>query len=65
MSCCDDNGTCIPDRPSDGKTGTFLLFGNPNVGKSVIFSKLTGKDVQTANYTGTTVSFTRGTMQCQ
>ena len=63
MSCCDDNGTCIPDRPSDGKTGTFLLFGNPNVGKSVIFSKLTGKDVQTANYTGTTVSFTRGTMQ--
>lgn len=63
MSCCEDNGTCIPDRPSDGKTGTFLLFGNPNVGKSVIFSKLTGKDVQTANYTGTTVSFTRGTMQ--
>ena len=63
MGCCEDNGTCIPDRPSDGKTGTFLLFGNPNVGKSVIFSKLTGKDVQTANYTGTTVSFTRGTMQ--
>ncbi|MUV07193.1 ferrous iron transporter B [Planococcaceae bacterium Storch 2/2-2] len=63
MSCCEDNGTCILDRPSDGKTGTFLLFGNPNVGKSVIFSKLTGKDVQTANYTGTTVSFTRGTMQ--
>lgn len=40
----------------------FLLFGNPNVGKSVLFSKLTGKEVQTANYTGTTVTFTKGVM---
>jgi ferrous iron transport protein B len=38
----------------------ILLMGNPNVGKSVIFSKLTGLDVLTANYTGTTVSFTQG-----
>ncbi|ABR47167.1 small GTP-binding protein [Alkaliphilus metalliredigens QYMF] len=37
-----------------------LLMGNPNVGKSVIFSKLTGKEVLAANYTGTTVSFTKG-----
>lgn len=40
----------------------FLLFGNPNVGKSVLFSKLTGKEVMTANYTGTTVSYTKGIM---
>ncbi len=35
-------------------------MGNPNVGKSVIFSKLTGLDVLTANYAGTTVSYTEG-----
>ncbi len=38
----------------------ILLMGNPNVGKSVIFSKLTGLDVLTANYAGTTVSYTEG-----
>lgn len=37
-----------------------LLIGNPNVGKSVIFSKLTGREVLTANYSGTTVSYTKG-----
>ncbi|MDG5788039.1 ferrous iron transporter B [Evansella sp. AB-P1] len=40
----------------------FLLMGNPNVGKSVIFSRLTGKQVLTANYAGTTVSFASGEM---
>lgn len=39
-----------------------LLFGNPNVGKSVVFSRLTGLDVISANYAGTTVEFTRGTL---
>lgn len=38
----------------------ILLMGNPNVGKSVVFSKLTGLDVLTANYSGTTVTFTAG-----
>lgn len=38
----------------------ILLMGNPNVGKSVIFSKLTGKQVLTGNYSGTTVSYTKG-----
>lgn len=41
----------------------ILLMGNPNVGKSVIFSRLTGREVLTANYTGTTVSFTKGTIK--
>ena len=35
-------------------------MGNPNVGKSVIFSRLTGVNVITSNYSGTTVEFTRG-----
>ncbi len=38
----------------------ILLVGNPNVGKSVIFSKLTGVNVVASNYPGTTVGYTRG-----
>ncbi|HHV38922.1 MAG TPA: ferrous iron transporter B [Tepidimicrobium sp.] len=37
-----------------------LLIGNPNVGKSVIFSELTGITAMTANYPGTTVSYSKG-----
>lgn len=33
----------------------IALAGNPNVGKSVIFNQLTGLDVVTANYPGTTI----------
>ena len=36
------------------------LVGNPNVGKSVIFGRLTGRYATVANYPGTTVSVTRG-----
>ncbi|MBU9721232.1 MULTISPECIES: ferrous iron transporter B [Bacillaceae] len=39
-----------------------LLMGNPNVGKSVIFSALTNKAVMTANYAGTTVSAYKGNL---
>jgi ferrous iron transport protein B len=41
---------------------TIILVGNPNVGKSVLFSKLTGKFVVISNYPGTTVEITRGEM---
>jgi len=41
----------------------ILLMGNPNVGKSVIFSRLTGVHVIASNYPGTTVSYTRGFMK--
>ncbi len=37
-------------------------MGNPNVGKSVVFSRLTGAKVITSNYPGTTVDFSRGKM---
>lgn len=37
-----------------------LLFGNPNVGKSVVFSRLTGLGTVSSNYAGTTVEFSRG-----
>lgn len=39
-----------------------LLMGNPNVGKSVFFSRLTGVQVIASNYPGTTVEFTKGYM---
>ncbi|HOX22620.1 MAG TPA: FeoB small GTPase domain-containing protein, partial [Elusimicrobiales bacterium] len=38
----------------------ILLTGNPNVGKSVVFSRLTGLDAISSNYPGTTVSYTTG-----
>jgi len=38
----------------------ILLMGNPNVGKSAIFSRLTGTRVIASNYPGTTVGFTKG-----
>jgi len=41
----------------------ILLMGNPNVGKSVVFSRLTGANVIVSNYPGTTVEFTNGRMK--
>ncbi len=42
---------------------TVVLMGNPNVGKSGIFSRLTGTRVITSNYAGTTVDVSRGKMR--
>ena len=39
-----------------------LLMGNPNVGKSVIFSRLTGIKVIVSNYPGTTIEFLKGSI---
>ncbi|HHF56024.1 MAG TPA: ferrous iron transporter B [Thermoplasmatales archaeon] len=41
----------------------IVLMGNPNVGKSVVFSRLTGARVIASNYPGTTVDFFKGTMK--
>jgi ferrous iron transport protein B len=38
---------------------TIALLGNPNSGKSTIFRALTGLDIETANYAGTTVEVNR------
>lgn len=45
------------------KIEKILLMGNPNVGKSAIFSRLTGAKVIISNYPGTTVEFTQGKMK--
>jgi ferrous iron transport protein B len=38
----------------------IFLVGNPNVGKSVVFSRLTGVHVISSNYPGTTVEIAKG-----
>lgn len=55
---CHDLGTMLKEiGPSNKK---FLLIGQPNVGKSVVFSLLTGKYVTVSNYPGTTVEVMSG-----
>ncbi|MCU0651825.1 MAG: ferrous iron transporter B [Candidatus Omnitrophica bacterium] len=41
----------------------IFLLGNPNVGKSVVFSRLTGVQVISSNYPGTTVEILRGQLK--
>ena len=48
---------------SDVNIKRILLIGNPNVGKSVVFSRLTGVRVIVSNYPGTTVGYTQGFMK--
>ncbi|MGD1997953.1 MAG: FeoB small GTPase domain-containing protein, partial [Candidatus Dependentiae bacterium] len=40
-----------------------VLVGNPNVGKSALFSRLTGTKVVSGNFPGTTLSVTRGVLE--
>ena len=41
----------------------IALVGNPNVGKSVVFGRLTGHYAVVSNYPGTTVDVSRGTVE--
>jgi ferrous iron transport protein B len=41
----------------------IYLIGNPNVGKSVVFSRLTGVQVISSNYPGTTIDISKGYLQ--
>ena len=43
----------------------IYLIGNPNVGKSVVFSRLTGVNVISSNYPGTTVEICKGYLQSE
>ena len=46
-------------------TKKIVLMGNPNVGKSVVFSRLTGANVIASNYPVTTVDFSKGKMRIE
>ena len=41
----------------------ILMVGNPNVGKSALFNRLTGSYVVVSNYPGTTVALSQGRMR--
>lgn len=43
----------------------IALVGNPNVGKSMLFHRLTGKYVIVSNYPGTTVEISQGTLKAR
>ncbi|MCS6829101.1 MAG: FeoB small GTPase domain-containing protein [Armatimonadota bacterium] len=45
---------------SSNVTARVVLVGSPNVGKSVLFNRLTGRYVVVSNYPGTTVEVARG-----
>jgi ferrous iron transport protein B len=49
----------VPSAPPDSLAASVILVGNPNVGKSVLFSALTGRYATVSNYPGTTVEITR------
>ncbi len=44
----------------EGGLRKIAIVGNPNVGKSVVFNRLTGSRVTISNYPGTTVDVSRG-----
>jgi len=50
----------LTDGRESTVTGKLILVGQPNVGKSVIFSILTGRYVVVSNYPGTTVEVLSG-----
>ncbi len=50
-------------KTSAKATRTVALVGQPNVGKSLIFFRLTGQYVSCSNYPGTTVELFRGTTE--
>lgn len=59
-SCCNSGDKDQNNSPYDL---TFAFIGNPSVGKSVFFSRLTGVGVEVSNYPGTTVSLKTGTVK--
>src|SRR5680860_256315 len=48
------------DAPVATERGSIVLVGHPNVGKSVLFKRLTGRYVTVSNFPGTTVEVIRG-----
>jgi ferrous iron transport protein B len=61
MDCC-PSPAAVAARAHPGRRAsarTHALVGHPNVGKSVIFHRLTGTYVNVSNYPGTTVEVAR------
>src|SRR5690242_3541714 len=54
---------CQVSEPQLLPGSRVALVGNPNVGKSMLFHRLTGKYVTVSNYPGTTVEISQGMMR--
>ena len=61
-SCCTSGSGSKSKSPYDL---TIAFIGNPSVGKSVFFSRLTGVGVEISNYPGTTVALKRGIVKAR
>jgi len=55
------HGTAAEGGPAPAGGLRVALVGSPNVGKSALFNRLTGRYVTVSNYPGTSVEVTRGT----
>ncbi|MGQ9488849.1 MAG: FeoB small GTPase domain-containing protein [Armatimonadota bacterium] len=55
--------THTDENQTQRRTARIVLVGNPNVGKSVLFNRLTGRYVVVSNYPGTTVEIAKGRAQ--
>ena len=53
---------CAPSLSPASALRTLALVGHPNVGKSVLFHRLTGAYVNVSNYPGTTVEVTQASI---
>lgn len=63
MKACHEQPAPGGAEETGAKLRKIALVGNPNVGKSLLFMRLTGHYVVVSNYPGTTVEVTRGRMQ--
>jgi ferrous iron transport protein B len=57
------SNSAVPPNEGTSLGADILLVGQPNVGKSVLFSRLTGVRTIASNYPGTTVGFAAGRMR--
>lgn len=55
-----DGKPLVKDIKVSAVKNVIFLMGNPNVGKSTMFSRLTGVKTDASNYPGTTVSLLKG-----
>ena len=55
-----DGGKRSGEIDTSKELGKIAIVGNPNVGKSVVFNRLTGSRAVISNYPGTTVDVLRG-----
>lgn len=58
-----DDTICIETNDNQTRDIDILLVGQPNVGKSVLFSHITGAQVIASNYHGSTVTLAEGKLK--